>query len=267
MDYDDAYANAAYIPNADQYIERWTAEAEAFRKDLIKQDRCTLAVPYGPSARQVYDEFRPIGVAKGTFVFVHGGYWLRFDRSYWSHFAQGALDSGWRVIMPSYDLCPTVSIAQITQQITAAVEQIAQRYNGDIVLSGHSAGGHLVARLSCEGVLTTKIFARIRHVCPISPVSDLRPLRHTAMNEMFKLTEADVIAESPALIPYSGKKVTCFVGADERPAFLDQARWLSEAWGCQLSVLEGKHHFDVIDPLADPNSAMMQTMLGTAEKS
>ena len=167
--------------------------------------------------------------------------------------------------MPSYDLCPTVSIAQITQQIAAAVEQIAERHERDIVLSGHSAGGHLVARLSYQGVLTTKTFARIQHVCPISPVSDLRPLRHTAMNEKFKLTEADAIAESPALSPYSGKKVTCFVGADERPAFLDQARWLSEAWGCELSVLEGKHHFDVIDPLADPNSTMIQTMLGAHE--
>ena len=52
-----------------------------------------------------------------------------------------------------------------------------------------------------------------------------------------------------------------WVGGAERPAFLDQARWLSDAWACPLSVAEGRHHFDVIDALCDPSSALMDVLL------
>lgn len=36
IDYDDAYANAAYIPNADDFITRWQSEASAFRSDMLE---------------------------------------------------------------------------------------------------------------------------------------------------------------------------------------------------------------------------------------
>ena len=56
--------------------------------------------------------------------------------------------------------------------------------------------------------------------------------------------------------------VTIWVGADKRPVFLDQARWLAEAWGCGHVVDEGRHHFDVIDALADGHSGMIGRLLG-----
>ena len=112
--------------------------------------RCgQLDISYGQSLRQRFDLFLPENPPKGLFVFVHGGYWLRFDKSDWSHFAQGPLAHGWAVAMPSYDLCPSVSIAQITRQISQAIMQSAARIAGPLILAGHSAGGHLVARMAC----------------------------------------------------------------------------------------------------------------------
>jgi hypothetical protein len=52
-----------------------------------------------------------------------------------------------------------------------------------------------------------------------------------------------------------------WVGGQERPAFLWQARTLSEAWNCPWTVEAGRHHFDVIDGLTDPNSALMAACL------
>ena len=262
MDYDDAYANAAYIPDADGFISRWTQDAEEFRDALNAQGRCDLNVSYGPTERQVFDVFHPEKACKGTLVFVHGGYWLRFDKSYWSHFAQGALDMGWRVVMPSYDLCPDVGISEITKQIATAVEKVARDFDGPIALTGHSAGGHLVARMGCHDVLSEASLNRISHIAPISPVSDLRPLMHTAMNESFKLTHATACSESPALLPAMIKSVSVWVGADERPVFLDQAKWLGDSWECDVQVLGGYHHFDVIDPLKSAGSEMVKKMLG-----
>ncbi|MGR3702067.1 MAG: alpha/beta hydrolase [Paracoccaceae bacterium] len=260
---DDAYANAAYIPGAADYPPRWERAAAALREGLLEQGLADLDQPYGESARQRFDLFHPGGTAKGLMIFVHGGYWLRFDKSVWSHLAAGALTQGWAVAMPSYDLCPQVRIADITRQIAAAVTAAAGMVAGPIALAGHSAGGHLVARMLQPGLLGDAVADRLHHVMPISPVSDLHPLLRTSMNAEFKLDAAAARAESPALMTERlPVPVTVWVGADERPVFLDQARWLAEAWGCAHVVDQGKHHFDVIDALADAQSDMIGRLLG-----
>jgi hypothetical protein len=56
--------------------------------------------------------------------------------------------------------------------------------------------------------------------------------------------------------------VTVWVGGQERPAFLWQARLMSENWDCPWHVEPGRHHFDVIDDLADPDSLLVDTLVG-----
>lgn len=261
MDWDDAYANAPYIPGADAYPDRWAADAAAFRDWLVREGRAELGIAYGPSDRQRFDLFRPEGASKGLCIFVHGGYWLKFHRTFWSHFAEGPLARGWTVAMPSYDLCPQVQIADITGQIAKAVAAAATQVEGPIVLAGHSAGGHLVARITMPGTLPDAVASRVRHVMPISPVSDLQPLINTAMNADFRLDDGAARAESPALMAAPEVKVTVWVGADERPVFLDQARWLAEAWEAAHIIDEDRNHFDVIDALRDTESRMVSCLL------
>ena len=73
-------------------------------------------------------------------------------------------------------------------------------------------------------------------------------------------TLAEVRAESP-----TRQKPHCpahiWVGAMERPAFLWQARTLSEAWGCPWTPEPNHHHFSIIDGLRDPNSPLIATCL------
>ena len=108
MDWDDAYSNHTHIPDADSYPPRWAAKAHALRDMLSIEGRAELGVSYGDTTRQAYDLFLPEADTKELVIFVHGGYWRRFGREDWSHLAQGALDRGCAVAMPSYDLCPTV---------------------------------------------------------------------------------------------------------------------------------------------------------------
>ena len=261
MDWDDAYANSAYIPGAAGFLDRWKADSEAFCKQMSVLGRTRLAVMYGHGPRETVDVFLPDGAAKGLMVFVHGGYWRQFDGSLWSHLARGALDCGWVVAVPTYELCPRVRIADITRQVAQAITVVAHEYSGRIRLTGHSAGGHLVARMLDPDLLPPDIAQRIDHVVPISPLSDLRPLLQTRMNDDFQMTEATAIAESPALLPRPDTAVSVWVGSDERPVFLDQARWLADAWTCRLIIDQGKHHFDVIDGLTDADSPLMQTIM------
>ncbi len=260
MDWDDAYTNAAYIPGAERYPGLWAREAAAFR-EVAAHD---LDIPYGARARERYDLFFPEGAARGLFVFVHGGYWLDFDKSSWSHLASAAVDHGWAAMLPSYDLCPDVSVGEITAQIGSALNHAAARESaGPIVLSGHSAGGHLAARMMCAGApIEAEVAARIRRAVGISGLYDLRPLRHTQMNERLRITDEIARAESPLLLePREGAELIAWVGGEERPEFLRQSRDFVADWkakGARVEFVEdpGRHHFDVIEALADPHSEM-----------
>jgi hypothetical protein len=55
-----------------------------------------------------------------------------------------------------------------------------------------------------------------------------------------------------------------WVGADERPAFLEQAQLLAKNWQSSLTIEPGKHHFDIISGLEDPESELLEAMLGPA---
>ncbi|MGP6089082.1 alpha/beta hydrolase [Antarctobacter jejuensis] len=259
MELDDAYANAAHIPGAEAYPDRWADSAAAYRQRMSVAGRARLGLMYGHGSRQAMDLFLPDKSPAGLVVFVHGGYWLRFDRSYWSHLAEGARARGWAVAMPSYDLCPRVRISDITRQVAQAVSVAAAEVSGPIRLTGHSAGGHLVARMG--KVLEATVAERVAHILPISPVSDLRPLMQTSMNKDLRIDEAEARVESPIFAPPPAAPVTVWVGADERPAFIDQARKLQVVWDCALEIEAGKHHFDVIDALETPDSPMVARLL------
>lgn len=260
MTLDDAYDNSGHVEGAADYPPRWTAQAQAFRDSLGA--RAQMGVRYGPSPRQTFDFFTPAGVSRGTMMFVHGGYWKAFDAATWSHLAAGALAKGWGVAMPSYDLCPDVTIPQIAEQIAAALTKVADRTQGPLALAGHSAGGHLVARIMDPLLLGSEVRDRVAQIVSISPVADLAPLMETTMNEVLQIDEGTAQSGSPVnMSPPHGVSVTVWVGADERPAFLEQAEALSRAWGAKQVVVEGKHHFDVIDALADPDSDMIAALL------
>lgn len=264
MKNDTAYDNRSFIPDGDGYVDRWADEARAFREVEAAIGRARLNSAYGSHERERFDLFYPAGRAEGLLVFIHGGYWRLFDRSYWSHFASGATARGWAVAMPSYPLCPEVRIADITRSASAAIAAAAGMVAGPIILAGHSAGGHLVARMACaDAGLPVDVARRIRRIAPISPVVDLRPLIETTMNGDFRLDAASALAESPALQEKALEvPVSVWVGADERPVFLDQAGWLSNAWrDTDLHVVPGRHHFDVIDGLADPEGEMLTALL------
>lgn len=255
MDWDDAYANAAHIPGADAYPDRWAKAADAFRQSTL----CELDLPYGESPRQRFDLFHPDRLAKGVVVFVHGGYWLRFDKSYWSHLAAGPLAHGWAVAMPSYDLCPQVRITQIGDQIAAAIDGAGARVPGPIRLTGHSAGGHLVARMTGPR-LGARWQDRVEKIVPISPVANLAPLMKTSMNAELQIDEEEARRESPVHLPQPNTRVTVWVGAQERPVFLEQAKELADAWHCAKVIADGHHHFSVVEDLAVPESGLTSTI-------
>jgi len=255
---DRAYANGAFIEGSEGFPPKWEAQAAAFRAALGARARVGLA--YGGEARMRLDLFLPEGEARGLLVFLHGGYWMASGRETWSHLAAGAVARGWACAMPSYTLAPAARIRAITAEAARACAVAADAVpDCPVVVTGHSAGGHLAARMGCAD----QSVPGLRRVVPISPLAELSPLMVTGMNETLRLDAAECAAESPARLGRAeGIEAHVWVGGQERPAFLWQARVLSEEWGCNWTVDPGRHHFDVIDGLSDPGSALMEACLG-----
>ena len=251
-------------PGAADYPPRWAARAQAFRESLGERAR---QIAYGRSERHRTWLFEPEGASKGLAIFVHGGYWMRFDPSFWSPLAAGMLQHGWTVAMPGYTLCPDVRIAGITAEIGQAIRHVSGLVPGPLRLAGHSAGGHLVTRMVCTNSPLGSLVPKVERVLSISGVHDLRPLMRTEMNKSLRIDLGEANAESPALLmPIEGVRLTCWVGADERPEFVRQNALLANVWtglGAQTQAYEelGRHHFDVIEGLEHADSVLTAAWL------
>lgn len=267
VDWDDAYANAPHIAGGEEYPARWAAEAAAFRAGMGGRLREGLA--YGGHPRQRFDLFLPEGAPVGLVVFVHGGYWRAFDRGDWSHFAAGPLARGWAVAVPGYVLAPEARISDITVMIREAVAAAAAEVAGPLRLTGHSAGGHLVARQICgDSLLPKAVLERIERVVPISGLADLRPFLRLELNRVLQLDLPEARTESPALVEVrAAVPVHVWVGAEERPEFVRQSELLANAWtglglDTALTIQPGRHHFNVVEDLADPGSDLVEAVAG-----
>jgi arylformamidase len=260
VDHEVEYNNRARVPENPALMAGWVRDAAAYRQ---RQHGRWHAIPYGAGARNTIDFFP--GDNQGPIVvFIHGGYWQAFDGSSFSHLAAGLNAHGIAVAIPSYDLCPSVTIADIIRQMRTASCELA-RLGRPLVMSGHSAGGHLAACMlatdwrafdaSLPEDLVTAAYA-------ISGLFDLVPLVRTSVNNALRLDDATAREASPLFwaAPMSGS-LDAVVGAHESAEYFRQSRSIVEAWGVagvatRFAAIPDANHFTAIAPLADPHSPM-----------
>ncbi|SDC44415.1 alpha/beta hydrolase [Belnapia rosea] len=257
MDAEAEYNNRALVPESGTIIAGWARDAAAFREAWGEKD---LGLAYGAGERERLDLFRPgPGMDWPVALFIHGGYWQALDRSFVSHCARGLLAQGVAVAIPSYDLCPGVPLRRIIEQMRAAVGLLHRRGVQRLLATGHSAGGHLTAWLMATdwaalGLPPGLVPAGL----PISGVFELAPLLPTSIARGLGLDAAEAAALSPALLPApAGAHLHALVGGAESGEFRRQTRDFAAHWGGSAEELPGLNHFTVLDPLADPGSALV----------
>jgi arylformamidase len=258
IDYEIEYNNRARVPENPAIMAGWARDAAAYR-----ELHAPRSIRYGAGARNVLDFF-PGDVNGPIVVFIHGGYWQAFDSSSFSHLAAGLNAHGVSVAIPSYDLCPNVTVDRIIGQMRNASRELA-RLGRSLVISGHSAGGHLAACMlatdwpafdaSLPDDLVTSAYA-------ISGLFDLAPLVATSINKALRLDQMAAKAASPLFwtAPARGS-LDAVVGEHESAEYHRQSRTIVERWGAgvatRFGVVPGANHFTAIAPLADPDSPMV----------
>lgn len=259
MDLAAEYNNSARVPGHQAIFDAWRADATSFRRTAAAD----LDVAYGARPRNRLDLFH--GSSPGSaplVVFIHGGYWRSFDKSAFSHLARGAVSHGLSVALPSYSLCPDVTLPDIIDELRQCCLHLWRTTGRRLVVSGHSAGGHLAACLALTGWPAYGAPADlIAGAVAISGLFDLRPLLAIPLNADLRLTPAQALAASPLAWPVTGAlpPVEAWVGGEESSEFLRQTRSLVAAFqGMGQPVEEwqvtGANHFTVVSPLADPDS-------------
>ena len=229
---------------------------------MSEQSKAQIDVVYDEDTNLLMDVFSPGPYVEATVVFVHGGFWTDYEKSVFSYLAMGPVLNNMRVIIPALPKCPDVNIPEINKSFLKCLRVVCRRFTGDILLVGQQSGAHVVGRSIIKDELTDTILERIKHVMLLSPISDLKPLLYTNKKEDLHLTEEVATAETLSNLNLSDKmKVTIWVGADERPIYLEQAQQLATAWKCSWVKSKNRHHLDIADGLGKNTSKLMNTLM------
>jgi acetyl esterase/lipase len=184
-------------------------------------------------------------------VLLHGGFWRpEWDRVHLRPMAAALRSAGWPVALPEYRRAPGVPDAT-TGDVRAALDALPdqlgrQRYDGSMVLAGHSAGGQLALWASDR--------PGVRGVLALAPVADL------LMAERLDLDEGAVpdflgtpAAQRPDLDPTQrpapAVPVTVLHGDADPYVPLDLSRsYATRHPAVRLLELPGTDHFALVDP-------------------
>ena len=265
------YNNRAAVPEHPEWLARWTARSHAAVETL----RPARDVRYGSAPNETLDLYVPRSAARGTLLFIHGGYWRALDKSDHGFVAPAFVDAGFAVAVVNYDLCPAVSVATIVEQCRNALQWLVREGPSrgalaPIVVSGHSAGGHLTAMMYAtdwreRGLADTPFAGGVS----LSGVHDLTPLVQFSHNVDLRLDEAEARRLSPINHrPRIGAPLLAAVGADETSEFVRQTRLLWDAWpgvrpaGAQAPMeIPNRHHYSVVFDYAQADSALTRATL------
>ena len=267
MDLEAEYKATLRVPTYPAILARWRAESAVVRQAARELDQ-----PYGPGARERFDLLRSGAAGAPLVVFIHGGYWQRGEREEHAFVARAFHAAGIDVAVPSYTLCPAVSVLQIVDELRRCLIALWGRTRQRPVVIGHSAGGHLTAAM-----LATDWRAYpevppdlVRAGCAISGVFELAPLLSTSLNRAMQLDAASAVAASPVFWPPPvGKTLVAAVGSDETDEMRRQSRAIAETWGragvrTEYLSVAGAHHFAIVEELTRSDSVLFERVVALA---
>jgi arylformamidase len=258
----DQYNNGLRVQGVGQLLVNWKARAAATRKVV----RMRAGISYGTDATESFDLFEPKRSSDPlpVLVFIHGGYWRSLSKAEFSWIAADYVGRGIKVAVVDYGLSPRYPMETIVRQNLAAIAHIWTNAKSlgiardAIVVSGHSAGGHMTAMMmaarwsSYDARLPADV---LRGGVAISGLYDMEPIRNTPyLNADLLLTLDRVAPLSPLyMTPATKAPLITAVGGEESDEFKRHNREIGIAWSSVLREdvpLPGDNHFTACEKFA-----------------
>jgi len=265
---DSEYDNRKKVVGAAEHIS-WFAEASRLTRNTIAN---VLDLSYGNDPDQTLDLFFANGSSKGTgdrpvHVFFHGGYWKALHKDDFSYVANCLSDSDGICAVVNYSLIPSVTLDQLVHQCQQSLLWLwhnVGNYGGDpemLTISGHSAGGHLVARMIATDWSKHDVEVPanlIKGGVSLSGIFDLEPIRLSFLNAELGLDETSSRRHSPIhLFNRGNSELLCFFGEHEGDEYRSQSETIAGKWPVtEAQMLEGHDHFTIVRELHQAESAV-----------
>jgi len=277
------YNARAAVPEHPAIFARWAERSAAARAEAGRRVRPDLA--YGDGPNETLDLFLPDRTGAPLHVFLHGGYWQALDKKDFGFVAPPLVAEGIAVAVVNYALCPAVRVGDIVNQVRRALAWLWREGEGlgfdrdRIHLSGHSAGGQLVAMMMATDWprrapdLPADL---VKSGLSISGVFELEPLIGTSINAKLGLDAEEARAVSPmGLTPATGAPLVLAVGGEESAEFHRQsaafgAHWSALGTPVRWVPLPGRNHMTACEALAEAGHplfrAAVELALGTGAR-
>jgi acetyl esterase/lipase len=235
-----------------------------------------------PQKMDVY--FPDAGGPWPVLVYVHGGAWIRGDKSEAAMFARGMTDQGYLVVSLNYRLYPAGRYPAMIEDVKCAIRSLranAAEYNLDpnqIGAVGVSAGGHLVSLLGTSeasaGMDVGEYLdqsSRVQAVVAMAPVTDLTRKFPNADIELMRQVgfgEDNIVQASPIThVTADDPPFLLIHGDHDEVVPVDQSqlmyeRLVQENVPAQLVIVRNaRHSLTAPDGLATPSWAEINQII------
>ena len=245
---DDQYEQRVWVPHADEIIRRYAAASDAVRtrRGEPRVER------YGPTPPEILDIY---GSGRKAFVFVHGGAWRRQSSREQAFAAEPIIAAGAAYVALNFANLPSVTLPEMAAQVCRGIQWVHDNLSKELVLFGHSSGGHLAA---CALTRLTSV----KKAMVVSGIYDLLPVRLSARNDYVRLDERLEHEYSPIR---HIEKIKCPVtvgwAEKESKEFYRQSQEFATRLGAPTIIGEGLNHFEIVETLADPRSLVGRAAL------
>ena len=257
---DEDWDNRKAFPDCEGWYERCRERSLAFSRSVdFQMDRA-----YGPNPRNRIDVL-PGKPDLPTLFHIHGGYWQWNNREDYLCVGEAVHRIGLNTAFVEHTLAPDATMNEIVAEVKAGLSWFRLHChefgieNSDVVVSGHSSGGHLAAMCQGEsGVVGTLL---------ISGVYDLRPITQIYVNDVVRMDEEMAKRNSPALRSkrYESFAIVAY-GELELKTFREQSNdyhqdLVAEATDALLLPIGSRGHFDVLDELMNGDGVIFKALM------
>ena len=244
-------------------------EIEALPRDIADH-----WINYGTEALQFGELRLPESAGPCPVIaFIHGGCWLnQFSLDHVSSMSRALANRGYAVWTPEYRRVGDAgggwpgTFEDIVRSI-GVVSELAPVYSLDlnrVVVMGHSAGGHLALWFAAQNSLPLRGVVSLASICDLKAYERLGNDCAASLPGLLGGTSREVperwAKTNPIELFTANVRLSLIHGDRDAIVPLSQSESFAAAAGCELQIVKGGGHFDMVSPHAKVFETICQTL-------